>query len=80
MIDRGIARTGVKVFERLDDEPGKLLGEVTSGSFCPSLNSNCALALLKPKSGKLGMTVLVEIRGKFKRAKIVKTPFYKKKN
>ena len=81
MIDKGIARTGVKVFERLDDDkPGTLRGEVTSGSFCPSLNSNCALALLKPKSGKLGMTVLVEIRGKFKRAKIVKTPFYKKKN
>ena len=31
MIDKGIARTGVKVFEQLDDDkPGKLRGEVTS--------------------------------------------------
>tara|TARA_B100000674_G_C37942622_1_gene963333 strand:+ start:387 stop:1490 length:1104 start_codon:yes stop_codon:yes gene_type:complete len=81
MIDKGIARTGVKVYELLENnEPGKLRGVVTSGSFCPSLNTNCALALLKPKSGKPGTPVLVEIRGKFKRAKLVKTPFYKKNN
>ena len=81
MIDRGIARTGVKVYALSDkDEPGELRGEVTSGSFCPTLNTNCALALLKPKSGKPGTLLMVEIRGKFKRARIVKTPFYKKKN
>ena len=81
MVDKGIARTGVKVFESLDgDMPGKLKGVVTSGSFCPTLKSNCALALLEPKSGKPGTPVFVEIRGKLKRAKLVKTPFYKKKN
>lgn len=81
MIDKGIARTGVKVFA-LDSsqECGNYLGEVTSGSFCPSLDKNCALALLKPKSGKLGTEVLVEIRGKYKKAKLVKTPFYKRNN
>lgn len=81
MIDKGIARNGVKVYA-LDSssECGDCLGEVTSGSFCPSLNKNCALALLKPKSGKPGTQVLVEIRGKFKKAKLVKTPFYKRIN
>ena len=80
MIDKGIARTGVKVYDLADDDKvGTLKGEVTSGSFCPSLNTNCALALLKPKSGKPGKLLFVEIRGKFKRARIVKTPFYKRK-
>lgn len=79
MVDKGIARTGVVVSKlNADGEPGDVLGEVTSGSFCPSLDLNCALALLKPGAGKLGTEVLVEIRGKFKKAKIVKTPFYQR--
>jgi aminomethyltransferase len=47
-------------------------GEVTSGTFSPTLNRSIALARV-PKTAALG--VQVEIRGKLHPASIVKTPF-----
>lgn len=76
MIDKGIARTGYEVYSEESGQEESHRGRITSGSFCPSLKTNCALALLKPKSGKPGTELFVDIRGKKKKAKIVKTPFY----
>ena len=74
MVDRGIARNGYDVF----NEGGEKIGYVTSGSNCPSLGKNCALALISTEYTKAGTFVYVDIRGKKIKAVTVKKPFYKK--
>ncbi|MEK3934215.1 glycine cleavage system aminomethyltransferase GcvT [Sporosarcina sp. FSL W7-1349] len=73
MIDKGIPRTGYKVF--LDDEE---IGEVTTGTQSPTLKKNIGFALLKSEHTAEGTEVFVEIRNKRLRAVIIATPFYKR--
>jgi aminomethyltransferase len=75
MVDKGIARNGYEVFNEKDEK----IGYVTSGSTCPSLNKNCALALIAIDYTKAGTYVYVDIRGKKVKAVTVKKPFYNKK-
>lgn len=75
MIDKGIARNGYEVFNEKDEK----IGYVTSGSTCPSLNKNCALALISTDYTKVGTFVYVDIRGRKVKAVTVKKPFYNKK-
>jgi len=49
-------------------------GEITSGSFSPTLQQGIALARL-PAAVAIGETVEVDIRGKLHPAKVVKPPF-----
>ena len=49
-------------------------GEITSGSFSPTLNASIALARV-PAGINLGDTVDVEIRDKRLKALVVKYPF-----
>jgi len=74
MIERGIARDGYKV----QDDGGRGIGEVTSGSYAPFLKKNIALAYVPPEFAKVGSTLKVEIRGQGVQAKVVPTPFYKR--
>ena len=55
-----------------DAQPGAVIGEVTSGTFSPTLNRSIALA--RVQSGT-GTKVLVDIRGKPHAARVVKPPF-----
>lgn len=73
MLDRGIARHGYKVFVG-DSE----VGEVTSGSFSPTLKKNIALAYVAKEHAKRGTKLEVEVRNRRIVAKVVKTPFYKR--
>ncbi|MGA8941708.1 MAG: glycine cleavage system aminomethyltransferase GcvT [Thermoactinomyces sp.] len=73
MIDRGIPRTHYPVYAGEE-----LIGEVTTGTQSPTLKKNIGLALLKTEYAKTGEVVEVEIRRKKLKAKIVKTPFYKR--
>ena len=68
--DRGIPRAGMKVM----DSNSKVIGEVTSGTFSPTLKVGIALALLSPEI-KLGDTVQIDIRGRISAASVVKAPF-----
>src|SRR5882757_1353967 len=61
--ERGVLRSHQKIVPA---------GEVTSGTFSPTLNRSIALARV-PKTASVG--VQVEIRGKLHPASIVKTPF-----
>ena len=61
--ERGVLRSHQKVVPA---------GEVTSGTFSPTLNRSIALARV-PKTA--AAAVQVEIRGKLHPARIVKTPF-----
>ena len=74
MVERGIARDDYKV----QDETGREIGYVTSGSPAPFLKKNIALAYVPPEFANIGATVKVEIRGQAVRAQVVPTPFYKR--
>jgi aminomethyltransferase len=73
MIEKGIPRTGYDVFA--DEEK---IGEVTTGTQSPTLKKNVGLALLKKQFTELGTEVEVQVRKKRLKAKVVKTPFYKR--
>ncbi|WP_342511380.1 glycine cleavage system aminomethyltransferase GcvT [Sporosarcina sp. FSL K6-1522] len=73
MIDKGIPRTGYKVF--LGDEE---IGEVTTGTQSPTLKKNIGFALLKSEHTSQGTEVEVEVRNKRLKAVIIATPFYKR--
>jgi aminomethyltransferase len=69
--ERGVLRSHQKVL--LAGSAGAAAdGEVTSGTFSPTLNRSIALARV-PKTSQ--PTVQVEIRGKLHAARIVKPPF-----
>jgi aminomethyltransferase len=53
---------------------GRPVGEVTSGTFSPTLRQGIALALLEPSVG-LGDDVVVDVRGREVAAIVVKPPF-----
>jgi aminomethyltransferase len=74
MIERGIARDGYKV----QDDGGREIGCVTSGSYAPFLKKNIALAYVPPEFAAVGSTVKVEIRGQGVKAQVVPAPFYRR--
>jgi aminomethyltransferase len=70
VLDRAIPRPGMIV----QSADGKNCGEITSGTFSPTLKHGVALALLNP-SLKIGDTVKIDVRGRVSEAEIVKPPF-----
>ena len=56
------------------DSLGNEIGEVTSGTFSPTLKVGIALALLKPEF-KVGDQVQIDIRGRLSSASIDRAPF-----
>jgi aminomethyltransferase len=78
--ERGVLRTHQAVSTAAaDGSAGEPLGEVTSGTFSPTLNRAIALARLEPPPGGRmpppGARVLVDIRGNKQAARVVKPPF-----
>lgn len=74
MIDRGIPRHDYVV----QDASGNVIGKVTSGTQSPSLQKAIGMAYVKPEFAKEGNEIFITIRDKAIKAKVVKTPFYKK--
>jgi aminomethyltransferase len=68
--DRGVLRSHQKVLNSANLSADS--GEVTSGTFSPTLNRSIALARVPKDFDK---TVQVEIRGKLHAARVVKPPF-----
>ncbi|MBM7646344.1 aminomethyltransferase [Scopulibacillus daqui] len=73
MIDKAIPRTGYQVFAG-----DKNIGFVTSGTQSPTLKKNLGLALIDTDYAEIGVECEVDIRGKRRKAKVVKSPFYKR--
>ena len=71
MVERGIARGGYEIAK-----DGQVVGEVTTGSFAPTLQKNIGLGFVPVGLTELGTEFDVIIRGKATKAKVVETPFY----
>jgi aminomethyltransferase len=67
--DRGIPRAGMQV----KNSTGELVGEVTSGTFSPTLKKGIALALLS-HNVKLGDQLVIDVRGRDCIAEVSKLP------
>ena len=69
-----IAREKTKIF----NEDDLLVGEVTSGTFGPSVNGPVAMGYIEKEFSKKDTKVFLEVRGKKHPANICGLPFYKK--
>ena len=68
LLDKGVLRAHQKVITPLGD------GEITSGTFSPTMNQSIALARL-PAGTAIGSEVDVEIRDKRLKTRVVKPSF-----
>ena len=68
LLDRGVLRSHQKVVTAAGE------GEVTSGTFSPTLQTSIAMARV-PREVKVGDAVQVDVRGKLLNAQVVKMPF-----
>jgi len=69
-LDRGIPRAGMSV----KNSSGEIVGEITSGTFSPSLKIGIGLALLK-SDVEIGQTLVIDVRGRDSKCEVVKLPF-----
>jgi aminomethyltransferase len=69
-LDRGIPRAGMSV----KNSNGEIVGEITSGTFSPSLKIGIGLALLK-SDVEIGQTLVIDVRGRDSQCEVVKLPF-----
>lgn len=69
--EQGIPRPQCRVL----DADGREVGTVSSGTYSPALACGIALAYVEVGHHQPGTPLWVELRGKARRAKIVKTPF-----
>jgi aminomethyltransferase len=68
-----IARQGTPVMSG-----STVIGEVTSGTFGPTVQKSIAMAYVDAKSAGEGTSVEVDLKGTKNPAKVVKLPFYKR--
>jgi aminomethyltransferase len=68
-----IAREGAAVLRG-----GSAVGQVTSGTFAPTLERAIAMAYVDPALATVGTACEVDIRGKAAPARVVPLPFYKR--
>jgi aminomethyltransferase len=69
MVDRAIPRQGMAIAGG---------GEVTSGSHSPLLDAGIGLGYVPAGEAAVGTELEIDVRGKPRRAEIVKKPFYKR--
>jgi aminomethyltransferase len=69
-LDRGIPRAGMSV----KNSKGEVVGEITSGTFSPSLKIGIGLALLN-SDVEIGQTLVIDVRGRDSQCEVVKLPF-----
>ncbi|CCQ90002.1 Aminomethyltransferase [Nitrospina gracilis 3/211] len=69
MKERGVPRSHYKILQ-----DGRAVGEVTSGTFSPSLNTGVALCYVPTEMAQVGNEVSVEIRNQAVAAEIISLP------
>jgi aminomethyltransferase len=81
-----VTRIGLKLDGRRSAREGALvldadrrrIGEVTSGTFSPTLQTPISMAYVATEMGKVGTTLDVDIRGSIVAATVTPLPFYKR--
>ncbi|MGV8078985.1 MAG: glycine cleavage system aminomethyltransferase GcvT [Syntrophales bacterium] len=73
MEDRGIARHGYSVLSG-----GAVVGDVTSGTFAPTLQRAVGMAFVSPDCREPGTSLTIRIRQSEARATVVPLPFYRR--
>jgi aminomethyltransferase len=68
-----VAREGCPVLQG-----DQIIGEVTSGTFSPTLQRSIAMAYVQPTAATVGTKMNVDIRGTQHAAAVVPLPFYKR--
>jgi aminomethyltransferase len=71
--EKNIARHGYSIADN-----GSTIGQITSGTFSPSLQKSIAMGYVDMPHAEPGSIVSVPIRGKAIEATVVKTPFLRK--
>jgi aminomethyltransferase len=61
--------------EIYDSTGEKKIGEVTSGTFSPSLKAPIAMGYVETKLAKPGTEIMLKIRNKMQKAEVTKMPF-----
>lgn len=74
MLDKGIPRHGYDVLKNEET-----IGHVTSGTQSPTLGKNLGTALIPSEFAHEGEEIDIQVRKKTLKAKIIPTPFYKRK-
>ena len=72
MEEKSIPRKGYKIYSGEN-----LIGQVTSGTMSPSIGKGIGLGYVSTPFKSIGTELDIEIRGRKKKAKVVKAPFYK---
>jgi aminomethyltransferase len=83
---RRIAREGSQIFavgdaadlSAADSSVAAPIGEVTSGTFAPTLEKSIAMAYVARESVVTGANIEVDVRGKRELGTIVELPFYRR--
>jgi aminomethyltransferase len=71
MIDRGIPRHGYPI----KNSEGAVIGQVTSGSLSPVLNTGIGLGYVAVAYAPAGTDIFIDVRGRGLKASVQKTPF-----
>lgn len=74
LIDKGIARQHMEIF----NEKGDVIGEITSGTLSPYTGKSIAMGYVKTQYSSLGSEIFISARNKTLKAVIVKMPFFNK--
>ncbi len=73
MSGRRVARQGARILAGTDT-----VGEITSGTFSPTLKKPIAMAYLRREYAEPGTVVSVDVRGRMEPARLVPLPFYRR--
>jgi len=73
IVDGAPAREGAEIV--VPGGGGDVVGRVTSGCPSPTLGKNIAMAYVKTPHAKAGTALEVSVRGKLRKAEVVKMPF-----
>ena len=77
IVEEAPAREGAVIIDPASPESAEVVGKVTSGCPSPTLGKNIAMGYIKSPLHKAGTPVEVLVRGKRRRAEVVKMPFVK---
>ncbi|SJZ30414.1 glycine cleavage system aminomethyltransferase GcvT [Selenihalanaerobacter shriftii] len=73
MIDRGIPREGYALLKGEEE-----IGEITTGSYAPTLDKNVGLGYVKTEYAEVGNELKVQIRRRECKVKVIELPLYKR--